>query len=188
MSELTLDEAIKHCLEVAENNEQFASGKWIGSEGEANRQECEQCATDHRQLAEWLTDYKELKNSVGAVKLSNMKEALELIREYKAENTTLREENKVLIQECDRLIKEKGELLSKVSGGDVLRICQLEEQLQVEIDNSHCLEIELKEAKRLLKMAMEDMKILYESGKDEGCYGIKFKWRYADEALKLIES
>lgn len=61
MSELTLDEAIKHCLEVAENNEQFASGKWIGSEGEANRQECEQCAADHRQLAEWLMELKEAK-------------------------------------------------------------------------------------------------------------------------------
>ena len=101
MSKLTLDEAIKHCLEVAENNEQFASDKWIGSEGEANRQECEQCAAEHRQLAEWLTELKDL-----------------------------REENKVLTSECDRLIKEKGELLSKVSGGDVLRICQLEEQLK----------------------------------------------------------
>ena len=58
---MTIDEAIKHCLEVAENNEQFASGKWIGSEGEANRQECEQCAADHRQLAEWLRDLKEAK-------------------------------------------------------------------------------------------------------------------------------
>lgn len=45
---------------------------------------------------------------------------------------------------------------------------------------------ELKEAKRLLKVAMEDMKILYETGTDEGCIGIKFKWRYADEALKII--
>ena len=66
MSELTLDEAIKHCLEVAENNEQFASGKWIGSEGEANRQECEQCAADHRQLAEWLTELKEAKRLLKA--------------------------------------------------------------------------------------------------------------------------
>ena len=46
---------------------------------------------------------------------------------------------------------------------------------------------ELCEAKRLLKVAMKDMKILYESGKDEGCIGIEFKWRYTDEALKLIE-
>lgn len=48
--------------------------------------------------------------------------------------------------------------------------------------------VELCEAKQLLKAAMEDMKMLYESGRDEGCIGIEFKWRYADEALKLIES
>ena len=46
---------------------------------------------------------------------------------------------------------------------------------------------ELCEAKRLLKAAMEDMKILYEAGKDEGCVGIEFKWRYADEAEKLLK-
>ena len=45
---------------------------------------------------------------------------------------------------------------------------------------------ELKTAKRLLKLAMKDMKTIYESGKDEGCYGIEFKWRYADEAEKLL--
>lgn len=107
---MTLDEAIKHCLEVAEEQSRFyllcpcpcdgtkdcmslKNGKDMG---------CVKCASDHRQLAEWLT--------------------------------------------------------------------------------------QLKKAKRLLKAAMEDMKILYETGKDEGCIGIEFKWRYADEALKLIES
>lgn len=49
-------------------------------------------------------------------------------------------------------------------------------------------EEELTEAKRLLKAAMEDMKILYEVGKDEGCLGMEFKWRYTDDAEKLIES
>lgn len=43
------------------------------------------------------------------------------------------------------------------------------------------------EAKRLLKLAMEDMKKLYEAGKDEGCYGIEFRWRFADEAEKLLK-
>lgn len=41
-------------------------------------------------------------------------------------------------------------------------------------------------AKELLKAAMEDMKMLYEAGKDEGCVGIEFKWRYADEVRALI--
>ena len=61
----------------------------------------------------------------------------------------LREENKVLISECDRLIKEKGELLSKVSGGDVLKICQLEEQLE--------------KAKRLLKLTIDTNYSLHKS-------------------------
>ena len=43
-------------------------------------------------------------------------------------------------------------------------------------------------AKELLKMAMKDMKILYEAGKDEGCVGIEFKWRYADEVERLINN
>lgn len=42
--------------------------------------------------------------------------------------------------------------------------------------------------KELLKMAMEDMKILYEAGKDEGCAGIEFKWRCANEAERLINN
>ena len=89
MSKLTLEEAISHCLEVAEQNTQglydaIALGGQNPTQEEIAR--CEECAADHRQLAEWLTELKEL-----------------------------REENKVLMQECDRLIKEKGELLSKVS-------------------------------------------------------------------------
>ncbi len=62
------------------------------------------------------------------------------------------------------------------------------------------LEKDLKEAKRLLKAAVEDIHsrdychgCTYESaeGKEQylNCeYHNCFKWRYADEALKLIES
>lgn len=111
------------------------------------------------------------------------------IHQLEKELKDLREENKVLISECDRLIKEKGELLSKVSGGDVLRICQLEEQLE--------------KAKELLKAAVEDFDCIYcKLGDDcepmpdcdeclytptpsyKGCY---CKWRYADEAEKLLK-
>ena len=45
---MTLDEAIAHCLEVAECNE------IAGLESEARKQ----CSNDHRQLAEWLEDLK----------------------------------------------------------------------------------------------------------------------------------
>lgn len=53
---LTLDEAIKHCEEATEKNEIRAS--WFrDKEGYEN---CIECANEHRQLAEWLRDYKKL--------------------------------------------------------------------------------------------------------------------------------
>jgi DNA repair exonuclease SbcCD ATPase subunit len=129
---MTLDEAIKHCEEVAESCER----------GNPKKRSKSKCASEHRQLAEWLTELKDL-----------------------------REENKALMQECDRLIKEKGELLSKVSGGDVLRICQLEEQLKdwkEEYANlnkiSYSYYKELKEAKQLLKSAIDEWHIVCEWG------------------------
>lgn len=112
------------------------------------------------------------------------------IHQLEKELKDLREENKVLISECDRLIKEKGELLSKVSGSDVLRICQLEKELE--------------KAKRLLKAAVEDFETIESNLEyDEHCviktHSIRCdecplsadtiyrcKWRYADEALALI--
>lgn len=111
----------------------------------------------------------------------------------------------MLMHECDRLIKEKGELLSKVSGGDVLRICQLEEQLKdwkEEYANlnkiSYGFYEELKEAKRLLKAAVEDLEKI--ASVDEcsfpycdnrcpfECVGQceEKHWKHKDEALKLI--
>ena len=89
------------------------------------------------------------------------------IHQFEKELKELREENKVLISECDRLIKEKSELLSKVSGGDVLRICQLEEQLKdwkeeyTDLNKiSYDFYKELKEAKRLLKSAIDEWHIV----------------------------
>lgn len=58
---MTLDEAIKHCNEVAEeldmkagfetDNERYAMS---GSE----RKQCKECAEEHRQLVEWLRELK----------------------------------------------------------------------------------------------------------------------------------
>lgn len=155
MSKLTLDEAIKHCLEVAEQNEtqtEKIGRQFIGSAMDKRATDCRECAADHRQLAEWL---KELKN--------------------------LQEENKVLISECDRLIKEKGELLKKLEP--------------------------ITEYKRLLKIAVKDMGVtvakVYNGGlicecckwksqmgecccpDDRGC-DVAYRWRYVDEAEKLL--
>lgn len=68
MSELTLDEAIKHCLEVAEQNERKAEyrPRMDYYDEIESRADCLECAADHRQLAEWLTELKELRGLVAA--------------------------------------------------------------------------------------------------------------------------
>ena len=53
---MTLDEAIKHCNEVAERLE--------GKNGYAYTDAtCEECAKEHRQLAEWLKELMALKEN-----------------------------------------------------------------------------------------------------------------------------
>ena len=59
---MTLDEAIKHCEEVAEANDKglydaIALGGAKFTQKEID--DCQQCAADHRQLAEWLAELKE---------------------------------------------------------------------------------------------------------------------------------
>lgn len=71
MSKLTLDEAIKHCLEVAEQNEisaityknckEIKTNMYEKLTAEKAENDCCECAADYRQLAEWLMEYKDLK-------------------------------------------------------------------------------------------------------------------------------
>lgn len=59
---MTLDEAIKHAEEVAEKNERRAESvrnRPISSADFYHEEEsCSKCATEHRQLAEWLKELK----------------------------------------------------------------------------------------------------------------------------------
>lgn len=47
---MTLEQAIHHCKEVAEQYEAYGI-----------ETECYECGKEHRQLAEWLEDYKQLR-------------------------------------------------------------------------------------------------------------------------------
>ena len=61
---MTIDEAIKHCEEVAEQNETKAlriGRQYEGTLLDREAKECRKCAADHRQLAEWLRELKEAK-------------------------------------------------------------------------------------------------------------------------------
>ena len=57
---MTLDEAIKHAREVAEDKR--ADADWKFRHGRLNADDCISCAEEHDQLADWLEDYKKLKS------------------------------------------------------------------------------------------------------------------------------
>lgn len=155
MSKLTLDEAIKHCLEVAEENDKRAEyrPRMDYYDETTSAEECLQCAADHRQLAEWLTELKELRDSLGAVKLKDMKEAVGLLQELNAENDQLTSQ----LVEVKWLLKAAVEDIYKARQGCNCNICDMPPE-----PTERCL---------------------YENGGD-----CQFKWRYTDEALKIIES
>ena len=52
---LTLDEAIQHCLEVAEENDKITNTFDYSLK---TKSDCKECAAEHRQLASWLKELK----------------------------------------------------------------------------------------------------------------------------------
>ena len=64
----TLDEAIEHCKDVAKQNDRKAirNRNHGGYAYEAEARICEECAMEHRQLAEWLEELKERRENENA--------------------------------------------------------------------------------------------------------------------------
>ena len=61
---MTLDEAIRHAEEVAEANNKCAEhirDRMMSEIALNNATECETCAEEHRQLAEWLRELRALR-------------------------------------------------------------------------------------------------------------------------------
>lgn len=65
-----LNEAIKHCKEAAEENRKKADEWYAGgcSFAQAEGNDCLECAKDHEQLAEWLTELKERREAMEYIK------------------------------------------------------------------------------------------------------------------------
>ena len=61
---MTLDEAIKHAEEVSMDNINRANILWDSKE----KARCEDCAEEHRQLAEWLKELKRQREALEKVK------------------------------------------------------------------------------------------------------------------------
>ena len=57
---MTLEEAIKHCEEVAERLENSCKRDWMGEDDES-------CASEHRQLADWLRELQRWREFGGRI-------------------------------------------------------------------------------------------------------------------------
>lgn len=77
---MSIDEAIAHALEVAELNE-----KRLDKEGNPYYEKCEKCAAEHRQLAEWLKELKQLKEQESCEDAVSRKVVVEYIKNSDAE-------------------------------------------------------------------------------------------------------
>ena len=62
---MTLDEEIKHQEEISDRYTRMSEYEGNGG-NEGIAKDCAQCAADHRQLAEWLTELKEAKRLLKA--------------------------------------------------------------------------------------------------------------------------
>lgn len=102
---MTIDEAISHALEVAEQKEHDS----ITTTGDyeldiAMKEGCIQCAADHRQIAEWLTELKEAK---GIIRVCNR--VLGYLLECEIESTSTRHEVETLLKNITEYLSGGGE-------------------------------------------------------------------------------
>lgn len=104
---MTIDEAIKHCLEVAEQEEWFINYPYSDIVlDDLNIESRKRFVTEHRQLAEWLTELKEAK---GIIRVCNR--VLGYLLECEIESTSTR-------REVETLLKSITEYLSGGSEND----------------------------------------------------------------------
>lgn len=141
---MTLDEAIRHCEEVAERYETRAKiidRRKLGFALE-NPTACRECAADHRQLAEWLMELKDLK--------AEQNDQYVFIHELISE-----------LKEAKRLLKVAVEDFAKLNRENA--------------KNKNCM---------MPEMDCADCPLSWDSVDDrvEPCHS----WRYTNEALKLI--
>ncbi|WP_295095647.1 hypothetical protein [Ruminococcus sp.] len=182
---MTIDEAIRHCVEVAEENDLAAGTYGILAENNHNAYEkltaetkssrCAECAADHRQLAEWLTELKELRKlTIINPIIAGYNEVYEKLRKGDIEASNDKDLLKTAIDTLENVMPKYRRLSE-------------ENQKQKK---------QIAEYKRLLKAAVEGFEYIkpYTSRCDGRCNNCPFDnegwcrldWKYADEAMKLI--
>lgn len=111
---MTIDEAIAHALEMAgEQQERADSAELIDILDGLDVEACKECATNYRQLAEWLTELKKAKSIIRVcnrvIRVCNR--VLGYLLEHEIESTSTR-------HEVETLLKNITEYLSGVSEND----------------------------------------------------------------------
>ena len=66
---MTLDKAIQHCQEVAEEQDKLCK---INDDFNFSQPRWRECAKEHRQLAEWLKELRYLRNLVSFAEYHNV--------------------------------------------------------------------------------------------------------------------
>lgn len=108
---LTLDEAIKHCEEVVEKNENKAQ-EWhkqtknrvvnFCEKAIQAENDCIECADEHKQLAEWLIELKQFKEQESCEDVVSREEAIRVLKE----NCSHWDTNVMLIDIATDLLKK----------------------------------------------------------------------------------
>ena len=188
---MTIDEAIAQAERIAEGQEKSAEL----SPCDHAKERISKSAAEHRQLAAWLRELKELRLTVGMIKVEDLKSALTLLREYKADNNELREQIERLDSENYKLT-EKLEEIGTAFNEQVSLVGWYEERVKDLIAELEKVTKQEKEYKRLLKSAANVLKTFIPCDDDycsecikqgQNCeYDDSFKWLYAGEAEKLI--
>lgn len=98
---ITLDEAIKHCKEVAEKNEEMCRIEEVMGLGLQNT-EMMKYARTHKQLAEWLIELKQFKEQEPCEDVVSREEAIRVLKE----NCSHWDTNVMLIDIATDLLKK----------------------------------------------------------------------------------
>lgn len=113
---ITLDEAIKHCKEVAEKNEEMCRVKELMGLGLQNT-EMMKYARTHKQLAEWLTELKQFKEQEPCEDVVSREEAIRVLKE----NCSHWDTNVMLIDIATDLLKKLPSVTPKRKVGEWIK-------------------------------------------------------------------
>lgn len=105
---MTIDEAIKRCKEETEKYMEYGI-----------ETECYQCAADHRQLAEWLTELKERRNGgwISCKERMPKPETMVIVVCY-GSDIVIPEDGETVEECCERLKKERVRVTLGFIGSD----------------------------------------------------------------------